>query len=53
MVVLIIAILSKKYLVQSGDVEGHQIFWRLYGIRIAIYFCEIFQCYTFHKIHNI
>ena len=26
---------------------------RLLGIGIAIYFCEVFQCYAFPQRHNI
>ena len=25
----------------------------LYGIGTVIYFCEVFQCYTFPQYHNI
>ena len=25
---------------------------RLYRIRKAVYFCEVFQCYAFHKCHK-
>ena len=52
------AIMSKNFLVQLRRCSRSSKFLLRehvfkYGIRKAVYFCDVFECYAFHQCHNI
>ena len=52
----LIAIMSKNFLVQLRRWSSSFLLRKLvclYGVGVAIYFCEVFQYYAFHHCHNI